>query len=173
MKKKLKPLDPSTVARLRREKRCFEPDHDRKIEDLAGGLEDQVKLHATLEEALSSLKAEKLQMITKGEADERVAQARLEGYREGEKEAQERLRKEKVCYDGFHKFYEGKDVHNLSMNQMLKLYIHLVKSGIEPKITSFVPKGYQPGGSGSSQLESNKLIDDAIAAVFGKRPFQK
>lgn len=169
--KKPKRLDPSTVARLRREKRCFEPDHDRKIEDLSGGLEDKVKLTATLEEALSNLKAEKLQMITHGEAEEMVSSACLKSFREGEKETTESLKKEKHCFDPFHNFFSDKTIANLSLNQVLRLYVHLAKAGMEIKITAFVPKGFEPGGPGSSQLETNKLIDDAIAAVFRKRPF--
>jgi hypothetical protein len=172
--RKLKPIDPATRARFMREKRCFEPDHDRKIEDLTCGIEDKIKLVATLEEALSNLKAEMMGMVKNETADEMVASAKIIAHREGETEAEARLRKEKRCFDGFHKFMEDKTMMNLGLVQILNLFIDLAKrpmsQGIQDKITVMVPAGYEPHGS-RSRLELDKAIDSAIEAVFKKRPF--
>lgn len=174
LKPKPKKVDPATYARFKREKRCFDMDHDRRIEDLAGGLEDKIKLIATLEEALSNLKVEMAGMIKSETADEMVASARITAHREGENEAETRLRKEKCCFNGFHKFMEDKTMMNLSLVQVMHLFVDLGKrpmADYTDKITVMVPGGYEPRGS-LSRLELDKAVDSAINTVFrSKRPF--
>ena len=172
MARKLKPVDPATRARFSREKKCFQPDHDRKIEDLQGGIEDKTKMIAVLEEVISNLKIEKMDMITKGEAEEQVKTARMEGYREGEQEATEALKKEKHCFDALHSFVEDKQIMNLDFNQVMNLFLYIVRMPIGGayRVTVLAPKGFSPKGSRSA-LETENVTREAYNAVFRKRPF--
>lgn len=176
IKRKKKKIDPATYMRFKRERRCFDPMHPETIDIYAHKVEGYALRVWELEEKNHHLQESLKQMISKEVAEEQAKTSMISGYHQGEKDAEEKLRKEKVCFHSFHKFYEGKRVMNLDFGGVMSLFLYLVDSpfseGEKDKITALVPKNFIAKG-GSSRLESDALFNKLVGKLFRNVPFIK
>lgn len=143
MVRKLKKIDPATYSRFRREKKCFEPDHVKKLEVYA-------KEASALNGEISSLKEELKLMrestVDKALSEEQEKTAFHKGLHEGHAEAEERLRKERRCFNKIHMFVENKTPMNLNLGEVLLLFAKMGRSSllggmgaISGRVTVMVP----------------------------------
>jgi len=165
--KRRKPLDPATTARLRREKRCYQPGHVEDILRLTGELEDRARKISDLEATVSHLHGEMAGMIHKSEADEAARTERLLGYRDGEEGKRLALEKDQVCFTKMHRFIEGKRIENLNFGEIITLFSKLAgKDSFGPfsRVTVLVPADISPGHMTEDELRTimRKIIVSKI-----------
>ena len=140
--KKLKPVDPATYARFRREKRCFEPEHLKRIEEYALQVSQLNERAASLEAELKRL-AETT--VDKAILEEHEKTSFYNGLHEGQKEMEEAFRKEKRCFNKMHGFVDNKTPMNLNFGEVIGLFAKLTRDpmsgGMSARITVMVPYG--------------------------------
>lgn len=159
MKRKLKPrpLDRSTVSRIKREKRCFDGEHASKIEAYAVRTAEMASRISFLEDEIRTIK---INTVDRALLEEHEKTAFHKGLHEGQTGKEEELRKDRRCFDKMHGFVEGKTMMNLSFGEILSLFSKLamnpMSGGVKARITVFVPK--ETGFSKMSEEQAILLV---------------
>lgn len=146
-KKKFKPYDRGTLARLKREGRCFEPFHGKELKRLAEDLAHLGETAALRQTLVNELTDRIGRMVDPALAEEESKTARSEGYAEGLKDKKEEMKAEKVCHDPFHKFFDGKRPMPLMLSEIFNVYFAMrasVPIGGAPELVVLVPHGIDP-----------------------------
>lgn len=142
MKRKIKPMDRSTVSRLKKERRCFEADHLKRIESYAVDASRMAARIAFLEEELKTVRAN---TVDKALLEEHEKTAFHKGLHEGQVGKEEELRNSKVCFSKMHIFVDRKTPHNLNFGEVVSLFAKLslnpLSGGVYTRITVLVPDG--------------------------------
>jgi len=150
-KPKPRPIDPSTRARFKRERRCFDPAHEKEIAFLRDELEKRAKDASDRETTISSLQDRMRRMIDQGLSDEAVKTSRSEGVLEGQKQKAEEIKRTGTCFDVFHKAMVGKGgAVPLTLLEIFTVFYQLkdviLGNGPDPRLLVILPDGIKPLG---------------------------
>jgi hypothetical protein len=115
-------LDPYTLRRLKREKKCFDASHEEERNSLLFRIEGQAKKISDLEQTEGGLKARISRSIDVDVSEEAAKRSYSEGLHEGGKIAKEEIEKEKLCFDKLHHtFIDGRRPMLLHLGEVLSL----------------------------------------------------
>lgn len=162
---KQRPIDPSTRARFKRERRCFEPAHEKEIAFLRNELEKRAKDASDREATISSLQERMRGMIDRSLSDEAAKTSRSEGVLEGQKQKAEEIKRAGTCFDVFHKAMVGKGGPvPLTLLEIFSVVYQLkdtiISNGPDPRLLVILPDGIKPlGGTPPGPVWIDQMIN--------------
>ena len=157
-------MDRSTVSRLKRERRCFEGGHLKRIESYAVEASQMAARIAFLEEELKTVRAN---TVDKALLEEHEKTAFHRGLHEGQVGKEEELKNAKACFSRMHVFVDRKTPHNLNFGEVVSLFAKLamdpMSGGISAKITVLVPDGVNVNKM--TEVQSIKFAKDFVSSI--------
>lgn len=167
MARKKKPIDPATRARFKRERRCFDPEHDETIAALRAEVEKRGTEMAKRHDIIESLKERMRDMIDKSLSEEEVKTAAAKAYHEGLEYKEEELRKSKACFAKMHSHFEGRVPVSLTLSEIMSVFGQLREKSMltgSEQLFVFLPSGVVPVKGKENPM--NHLADEFLAQLM-------
>jgi hypothetical protein len=166
VKKKIVAIHKPTYFRLKKERKCFDPEHPKRIEALAKSAEIAGKRTSDLETANSDLLVKMSRMVDKELLEEAEKTAYSKGLHDGCEDREAMLKSHKTCFNGMHKALDNGRLMVLDFSQIISLYEQMRERSMLSntiKMQVMVPEGINLDGS-----QTVKSIQDMLGKIIGR-----
>jgi hypothetical protein len=165
-KKKVTAIHKPTYFRLRKERKCFDPEHPERIEALAKSAETAGKRTSDLETANSDLLVRMSRMVDKELLEEAEKTAYSKGLHDGCEDREAMLKSHKTCFDPIHNSIGSGRMMMLDFSQVISLYEQLRERSMLSntiRLQVIVPEGFTPEDS-----KTVKSVQQILGKIIGR-----